>query len=111
MAWFVPLTVLIIATGANVTLIYLLVGLSALVGRARGRTARAAYRMPAWPLAPVLVLAIMAYVIYQSLATDWVPMAVSLGILAAGYLYYFAYIHPRREDRWTLPDPVRDEDE
>lgn len=110
-AWFVPLKVLIIATGANVTLIYLLVGLSALVGRARGRTARAAYRMPAWPLAPVLVLAIMAYVIYQSLATDWVPMAVSLGILAAGYLYYFVYIHPRRAGRWTLPDPVRDEDD
>jgi len=108
-AWFVPLRVLIIATGANVTLIYLLVGLSALVGRARRRTARAAYRMPAWPLPPLLVLAIMAYVIYESLAADWVPMAVSLGLLAAGYLYYFAYLHPRRADRWTLPDPVHDD--
>lgn len=108
-SWFVPLSVLIIATGANVTLIYLLVGLAALVGRARGRTARAAYRMPAWPLPPVLVLAIMAYVIYQSLVADWVPMAVSLSLLALGYLYYFAYLHPRRANRWTLPDPVRED--
>jgi amino acid transporter len=110
-AWFVPLKVLIIATGANVTLIYLLVGLSALVGRARGRTSRADYRMPAWPLAPLLVLAIMAYVIYQSLVSDWVPMAISLGILAIGYAYYALYLRPRRADRWTLPDPVRDEDD
>lgn len=103
---FVSLDVLIIATGANVVALYTLVALSALVGRARGLTDRGEYRMPWWPLAPVVVIVMMVYVAYQSLVADWVPMAATLGILAAGYLYYALYLYPRRAERFTLPDPV-----
>ncbi|GAA2413817.1 APC family permease [Nonomuraea africana] len=105
-AVFVPLDALIIATGANLVVVYAVVALAALVGRARGLTDRAAYRMPLWPLAPVAVLAAMAYVAYETIVSDWVPLGVTVAILGLGLLYYRFYLHPRRGERWTLPDPV-----
>jgi len=32
-----------------------------------------------------------------------------LGALALGYVYYYAYLRPRRADRWTMPDAPFDE--
>ena len=57
------------------------------------------------------VVAIMLYVSYESVEADWRPVAIAVGMLAVGYTYYYAYLHPRRADRWTMPDPVREEDE
>ncbi|MEV0699518.1 APC family permease [Saccharopolyspora sp. NPDC050389] len=107
--WLLPFQVLLLGSGASLVITYVMVGLAALVGRIRGRTRRAVYRMPGWPLPPLLLLATMVVVVYENLLSDWVPVAITVGILAVGYLYYYAYIHPRRDDRWTLPDPV-DED-
>ncbi|MER7010382.1 APC family permease [Saccharopolyspora sp. NPDC000359] len=103
-----PFEVLLLGSGASLVITYVLVGLAALLGRVRGRTRRAAYRMPAWPLPPLLALGAMAVVLYENLRTDWPPVAITTAILAIGYAYYYAYIYPRR-DRWTLPDPT-DED-
>ena len=36
--------------------------------------------------------------------------AIAVGMPAVGYACYYAYLHPRRADRWTMPDPVREED-
>ncbi|MDA3643960.1 APC family permease [Saccharopolyspora indica] len=103
-----PFEVLLLGSGASLVITYVMVGLAALLGRLRGRTQRAVYRMPAWPLPPLLALAAMAVVIYENLRSDWIPVAITLVILAIGYAYYYACIRPR-PDRWTLPDPV-DED-
>ncbi|MFI0464154.1 APC family permease [Saccharopolyspora sp. 5N102] len=107
--WLLPFQVLLLGSGASLVITYVLVGLAALVGRIRGRTRRAAYRMPGWPLPPLLLLATMVVVVYENLVSDWVPVSITLAILAIGYVYYYGYIHPRREDRWTLPDPVDEE--
>ena len=53
----VPLNTLITATGATLVVLYVMVALSAIVGRRNGTTAHAHYKMPAWPLAPVAVIA------------------------------------------------------
>ncbi|WP_165968164.1 amino acid permease [Saccharopolyspora elongata] len=107
--WLLPFQVLLLGSGASLVITYVVVGLAALVGRIRGRTRRAAYRMPGWPLPPLLLLATMVVVVYENLVSDWVPVSIALAILAIGYVYYYGYIHPRREDRWTLPDPVDEE--
>ncbi|WP_020494671.1 APC family permease [Sciscionella marina] len=108
--WFVPFPVLLLGSGASLVITYILVGIGAFTGRVRGRTAKAPYRMPLWPVPPLLLLAAMVVVVYENLLTDWVPVAIALGIFAIGYLYYYGYIHPRRGDRWTLPDPVDEQD-
>ncbi|MER5393818.1 APC family permease [Saccharopolyspora sp. NPDC002686] len=107
--WLLPFEVLLLGSGASLVITYVLVGLAALVGRIRGRTSRAAYRMPAWPLPPLLLLASMVVVLGENLLNDWVPVTIAVGILVVGYVYYYGYIHPRRDERWTLPDPI-DED-
>ncbi|MFJ9696378.1 APC family permease [Kitasatospora sp. NPDC101183] len=107
--WLVSLDTLILATGSTLVLVYVLVALSALAGRVRGTTSTAPYRMRGWPYVPLAVVAVMLYVAYESMRTDWRPITIAAGMLAVGYAYYYAYLHPRRADRWTMPDPVREE--
>lgn len=107
--WLVPFDVLLLGTASSLVVLYVLVGLAALVGRIRGRTSRATFRMRFWPVAPIALLAAMAVVVYQNLVANWVPVVVALAVFGAGYVYYYGYIHPRRGDRWTLPDPASDE--
>ena len=105
----VPLNALITATGATLVALYLIVALSAIAGRRNGTTAHARYRMPWWPLAPVAVIAALGYVTYELwLANPW-QVIIAAGALAAGYAYYYAYLHRQRGTRWTMPAAPHDE--
>jgi amino acid transporter len=106
----VPFDTLLIITGAGVMITYAFVAVSALAGRINGYTGHAVFKMPLWPAMPVVMLAALAFVTYETLISDWVPMAVAAAITAIGLPYYYLYIHRRRGDRWTLPDPADDHD-
>lgn len=108
-ASIVPLNALITATGATLVALYLIVALSAIVGRRNGTTAAAKYRMPAWPLAPVAVILTLGYVTYQLWQGNKWQVIIAVGALTLGYAYYYAYLHTRRHHRWTMPDPAHDE--
>ena len=83
-AAIVPLNTLITATGATVVILYAVVALSALVGRRNGTTSHARYKMPAWPLAPVVVLVALIYVTYQLYRANPAQVGIALGALALG---------------------------
>lgn len=106
----VPFDSLLIITGAGVLITYAFVAVSALAGRMSGSTRRAVFIMPLWPIIPITMLGATLYIAYESLLSDWVPVAVAIGIAAIGLPYYYLYIHRRRGDRWTLPDPADDAD-
>ena len=57
----------------------------------------------------VVVLLISAYVIYQNITTAIAPLVVSVVTLLVGVGWYYLFIHPRRGERWTLPDPQDEE--
>ncbi|MDX6325392.1 MAG: hypothetical protein QOK15_1746, partial [Nocardioidaceae bacterium] len=97
----VPLNSLIIATGATLVALYIIVALSAFIGRRTGLTSHAPYKMPAFPLAPVVVVLALLYVTTQVWKTNPWQVIITLIALAVGYLYYFAYLRPR-QDRWTM---------
>jgi amino acid transporter len=107
--WLVSFNVMLIVTDSSLLATYLLVALAAVTGRVRRRTTRAAYRMPWWPAVPLLLIAAMCVVTYENWVADWVPVVVTIAIFAAGVPYYYLYLHPRRGDRWTLPDPADEE--
>ncbi|MBN9620728.1 MAG: APC family permease, partial [Actinobacteria bacterium] len=107
----VSLNSLIVATGATLVVLYVLVALSAIVGRANGKTAHARYKMPAWPLAPVLVIAALGYVSYELWKANPWQIIIALIALGVGYLYYFGYLYARRAERWTMPDALLDDEE
>lgn len=107
--WLVPFDVLLTVTAASLLITYALVALAAFVGRVRGRTSRAPYRMPGWPAVPLAMLGATVVVGYETWVADWVPVVVAVGIFAVGLPYYYLYLHPRRGDRWTLPEPADEE--
>ncbi|MDQ2956008.1 MAG: APC family permease [Actinomycetota bacterium] len=108
-AAIVPLNSLIIATGATLVALYVIVALSAIVGRLNGSSSRAHYKMPLWPLAPVVVILSLGYVTYELWKANPWQVIIAIGALAVGYLYYYVYLYPQRATRWTMPAAVHDE--
>ncbi|MEV5000524.1 APC family permease [Nocardioides sp. LML1-1-1.1] len=102
LAAFVPIESLITGTGATLIVLYVFVALSALVGRRTGATEAAEYRMPLFPLPPVIIVVALAYVSYEVWDANPWQVVIALGALAVGFLYYLAYLRPRRADRWTM---------
>jgi L-asparagine transporter-like permease len=103
----VPLDLLLVLSGAGLVLTYAAIALAALVGRRTGATAHAAYRMPLFPVAPVLTLVALAYVVW----TSWLdPDEGRPGLIATGaqilvsILYYLLVV--RRRGAWVTRDPL-----
>jgi amino acid transporter len=95
-------------TFASLTVVvtFALIALSALVSRLRQPGLPRPYRMPLWPLPPLVALAGVAVTVVLQTGRD---LAIVAGILAAGLLYDAVYLRPRRGTHWILLDPVVDE--
>ncbi|MFB8281353.1 APC family permease [Nocardia colli] len=104
-ATVLPLTWLITATGAGLVMVYLFVALAAF--RVRSRPAGGGYRMPLWPLPPIIVVATMGYAAYSVIDASWQQMVVAVAAMLLGCAYYLLYLRPRPE-RWKLPDPIQE---
>ncbi|WP_072395437.1 amino acid permease [Hyphomicrobium sp. CS1GBMeth3] len=73
----------------------LLVGLSLFVFRRRGASSPSAYRVPLYPLPPIVFSAMCVYLIYSSVMYTGTGALVGLGVLAAGIPVY--WLGNRRE--------------
>jgi amino acid transporter len=92
-------------TFASLTVVvtFALIALSALASRVRQPDLARPYRMPLWPLPPVVALAGVAVTILLQTGRD---LTIVAAILAAGLLYDAAYLRPRRDTHWILLDPL-----
>ena len=91
----IPVDLLLNATGSTLAFSYGFIALSAVVmRRTSGRTG---YAMPLWPLPPVVALVAIAAIFVMGLLdpTQWPSLGIAVGIVAAGYLYYFGYLRSR----------------
>jgi amino acid transporter len=102
-ACFLPLRLLLVLSGSGIAITYLGIALAAMVGRRTGATARAAYRMPWFPLAPLITIAALALVLWAS----WLdPETGRPGVTATAVqmllaaLYYALVL--RRRGGWTI---------
>jgi amino acid transporter len=102
-ACFVDLEVLLVLTGASLIVVYAALCVAAILGRHNGFTAHAVYRMRWFPIPPLLALAALGYVTYQT-ARDPVigrpSLLVTLGILVLAGIYYAV-----RRREWVLRGP------
>lgn len=97
-ACFVPFDVLLNATGSTLAFSYGFIALAALVVRRQRDEVGGSYRMPLWPVPPVVALAAIAtiFVIGVLDPAQWLSLSIAAGIVAAGFLYYVLYLraHP-----------------
>ncbi|TCO50672.1 APC family permease [Actinocrispum wychmicini] len=100
---FVDLDTLLVLTGSSLIIVYAALCFGAIVGRRNGSTAHGAYKMPLYPLPPVLAIIGMGYVTYQTATDPTVgrpSLFVTLGVLVAAAIYYVF-----RRRHWTLRGP------
>ncbi|MBA3878606.1 MAG: amino acid transporter [Sphingobium sp.] len=104
---FVPLEQLLVLSGTGLIAIYAGIALAAIVGRMRGQTANAPFRMPLYPLAPVVTLAALGYIVWL----NWLdPGEGRTGLLMTGAqillsaAYYRLVLRPR--GNWEVHVPA-----
>lgn len=105
-ACFVNENVLFVVTGTGIIFVYGSLCIAAILGRMRGSTAHAHYRMPFFPLAPVVALLVLGYVIYANYLDPVIgrpSLLTTIGIAVAAGIYYVAVL--RRRGAWTLRGP------
>lgn len=94
-------------TGVAVTGMYLLVAIAALLSRRAHHKHAAAWRMPLWPAVPVVLIAVLVYVMTK---LDTEPLLWTGGITAAATLYWLFYLRPRQDTRWVISLPEDQQD-
>lgn len=106
----VPLGVLLNATGSTLAFSYGFIALAAIMMR-RNASPGDGYRMPWWPLPPVAALLAIATIFVVGVLdpNQWLSLGIAVGIVAAGYAYYFCYLRSRAGTHLLLLD-VRDEE-
>ena len=103
----VPLNTLVNLTGASLVADYALIAFAALFARPTGATAHGPYKMPLWPLPPVLALASLAYIFTQQTS---LLLEVTLITVAIGLLYWALVILPQKGRAWNLRQAAIDEE-
>ncbi|MER5516003.1 APC family permease [Streptomyces sp. NPDC002763] len=99
---FVNLDTLYGVTGVSVTGMYLLVAVAALLARRGAHKHTPAWRMPLWPAMPIVLIAVLAYILTQQ---ETIYLLWTGGITAAATLYWAFYLRPRRETHWVVSIP------
>ncbi|NUT95290.1 MAG: APC family permease [Saccharothrix sp.] len=97
---------LLVVTATSIVAVYAALCLAVLAGRRNGTTAHAAYRMPWFPVAPVLALGALAYVVWTNFLDPVIgrpSLAITAGIGVAAALYYALVV--RRRGAWVLRGP------
>ena len=78
-------------------LFMLLIGLSLFVLRAREPQAERPFRVPLYPLLPILFCLTSAYLLYSSLAYTGVSALIGVGILVLGAVMLL-FLNPKNEE-------------
>jgi amino acid transporter len=98
---------LLVTTATTIVAVYAALCLSAVRGRRNGSTGHAAYRMPLFPVAPILALVALGYVVYENALDPKVgrpSLYVTVGIGVVSAAYYLLVL--RRRGTWELRGPA-----
>lgn len=94
-------------TAVLIVTLYALIAISALVSRVYQRERPRPYRMPLWPVPPLIALGCVVVALTQQKARD---LLIVGAIFAGGFVYYMLFVRPRGDRYWTMttePEAVR----
>ncbi|WP_326565524.1 APC family permease [Amycolatopsis rhabdoformis] len=98
---FVPVETLSGVTGVAVVALYLAIALAAFGSRRPAHRGSHVWRMPGWPVIPVVVVLALGYVLVEQTALD---LGITAAVLVVSALYWLFYLR-RRPDRWLVTVP------
>jgi amino acid transporter len=93
-------------TGVVLSFTYALIALSAIVVRIRNKDLPDHYKMPLWPLWPIIALVGVGYVISQQ---GWKDIVIVVAAAVGALIYYYGYLWPRRGKKWIMLDVVEED--
>lgn len=111
---FLPLSVVVSATGSTLAVSFGFIAFSALVARRRHPEAHAGgFRMPGWPATPAIALVAIATIVVIALLDpeQWLSLSIAAAIVTAGFVYYYAYLRTRTDVAVLLFSSVAEEEE
>jgi len=89
LCYFTSLNNLITFTGVIIVVIYLMVAISALVSRYKNRSVERPFRMPLWPIPPVIAIFGVILALTQQAEGDLIKTAI---IIIIAFIYWLAYL-------------------
>lgn len=95
-------------TGVLIAINYALIAISALVSRFRNPRLTRPWRMPLWPVPPIVALIGVGVAMSQQNISDILIVA---GIIAVGIVYYVLFLRPRHSTHWRDPEGLTSEAE
>ncbi len=93
------LALVVTFTSVLIITLYALIAVSALVSRLRQRDLPRPYRMPLWPLPPVIALVGVVIALTQQKLSD---LLIVGGLIVVGLVYYYGFLYPRRDRYWRM---------
>jgi amino acid transporter len=86
-------------TAVLLIILYALIALSAIVSRMQQANLPRPYRMPFWPVPPLIALVGTVIAITQQKQLDLVIVGA---IVVIGLIYYFVFLEPRKDRYWNM---------
>jgi amino acid transporter len=105
-ACFIGIERLLVLTGTGIVIVYAVLCVSALVGRWKGSSDHAVYRMPFFPLVPILGLISLGFILYTSFLdpkNGWPSLIANVAAVIVALVYYYFVLV--RRSRWVLRGP------
>jgi len=103
---FLGLNLILVLTGTGIAVVYMALCVAAIAGRRFGHSHRAIYRMPLYPVWPLIGLAALAYVLYLSLldpALGQPSLIANAVVMMLAIAYYRLVLRPK--GGWILSEP------
>lgn len=91
-------------TSVLIIILYALIAISALVSRVRQKDLERPFRMPLWPVSPIIALIGVGLALSQQKGSD---LIICAAIFGGGLIYYFGFLAPRKDRYWshlTVPE-------
>ncbi len=98
LTFFSSLVAVVTFTSVLIIILYALIAVSALVSRMRQPRATRPYRMPLWPLPPIIALVGVVVAITQQKGSD---LLICAAIVVIGAMYYALYLRSRAATHWA----------
>jgi hypothetical protein len=82
-----------------------MIALAALYSRMYEKDAYRPYKMPLWPVPPLVAL---AGTLWTLSLQSWNDLLITAAILGVALAYYYIYLRPRGDTHWEMLEAVHD---